>query len=90
MADRRVLRSSVILSSFLVLASYVSNLNYLKRFGNAQTQTWESFSNMDAAYLVELQLNRLTYLKRAGGCLVIFRWKRFQKSCVLFELHGLL
>ena len=82
MADRSVLRSSVILSSFLVLASYISNLNYLKRFGNAKTQTWESFSSMDAAYLVELQLDPLTHLKRAGGHLVIFRWKRFQKSCV--------
>ena len=84
MADRRVLRSSVILSSFLVLASYISNLNYLKEFGNAQTQTWESFSSMDAAYLVELQLNPLTNLKLAGGNLVIFRWKRFQKSCVAY------
>ena len=84
MANRRDLRSSVILSSFLVLASYISNLNYLKRFGNAQTQTWESFTSMDAAYLVELQLNPLTYLKRASGHLVIFRWKRFQKSCVAY------
>ena len=80
MADRRVLRSSVILSSFLVLASYISNLNSLKRFGNAQTLTWESFSSMDAAYLVELQLNPLTYLKWAGGHLVIFCWKRFQST----------
>ena len=39
---------------------------------------------MDAVYLVELQLNPLTYLKRAGGHLVIFRWKRFQKSCVAY------
>ena len=40
---------------------------------------------MDAVYLVELQLNPLTYLKRAGGHLVIFRWKRFQKSCVAYH-----
>ena len=85
MADRCVLRSSVILSTFLVLASYISNLNYFKRFGNTQTQTWESFSSTDAAYLVELQLNPLTYLKQAGGHLVIFRWKRFQKSCVEYN-----
>ena len=84
MADRHVLHLSIILSSFLVLASYILNLNYLKRFSNAQTQTWESFSSMDATYLVELQLNPLTHLNRAGGHLVIFRWMRFQKSCVAY------
>ena len=87
MADRHVLHLSIILSSFLVLASYILNLNYLKQFSNAQTQTWESFSSMDATYLVELQLNPLTHLKRAGGHLVIFRWMRFQKSCVAYYLN---
>ena len=87
MADRHVLHLSIILSSFLVLASYILNLNYLKRFSNAQTQTWESFSSMDATYLVELQLNPLTHLKRAGGHPVIFRWMRFQKSCVAYYLN---
>ena len=90
MADRHVLHLSIILSSFLVLASYILNLNYLKRFSNAQTQTWESFSSMDATYLVELQLNPLTHLKRAGGHLVIFRWMRFQKSCVAYYLISIL
>ena len=86
MADRHVLHLSIILSSFLVLASYISNLNYLKRFSNSQTQTWESFSSMDATYLVELELelNPLTHVKRAGGHLVIFCWMRFQKSCVVY------
>ena len=53
-------------------------MHAFKRFGNAQTQTSESFSSMDAAYLIELQLNPWTYLKRAGGHLDIFRWKSFR------------
>lgn len=50
MADRRVLCFSVVLSYFLVFASYISNLTYLNWFSNAQAQTWERFSSTRAAY----------------------------------------
>lgn len=84
MADRRVLCFSVVLSCFLVFASYISNLTYLNWFSNAQAQTWERFSSTHAAYLVEFELDPSAYLEWTGGHVVICRCKRFQKSHVAY------
>ena len=84
MAGRRVLSSSVILLSFLLLASYLVNLNSLNPVGNTHVYNWERFSSTEAKYLVKLQFISTRYPMRTGGHFVIVVCKRFLKSRVAY------
>ena len=80
MAVGRVLSSSAILLSFLLLALFPVTLDSPKLFENSQVYYGDKFFKYFNSYLVDFNLISPRNVSRIGGHFVISPHKKFQKS----------